>query len=133
MRKLINITAPEHRCDISVSCPAVYRSEDGKTFTIIGTKVVSQIRDKAGAGEEVIEIPAEILLASLGIDGPWTPDMRRAAMKDAQNICDLIEAANSFIGEIEDTPRHSCREIQGLTSFNVLRNLVNRIQGGDNG
>lgn len=43
---------------------------------------------------------------------------------------DIIDAANSFIGEIEDTPLASCREIEGLTSFRVLREAVNRIKGG---
>lgn len=41
----------------------------------------------------------------------------------------LIEAARSFIGEIEDTPLASCREIEGLTSFRALREAVNRMGG----
>jgi hypothetical protein len=129
-----DLTPAEHRCEISVSCPAVLRTEG--RYVIIGKRLDPEaegLSGKVGEGEEAVEISAEILLSALGITGPWTPEMRRAAMKDASNICALVEAANSFIGEIEDTPLASCREIEGLTSFNVLRNLVNRIKGGVNG
>jgi hypothetical protein len=136
MSKLINITAPqhrcgpiasscpavyvdltpaEHRCEVSVSCPAVLSTEG--RYVIIGKRIDPEaegLSGKVGESEAAVEIPAEILLSSLGVD-------------------DLIDRANSFIGEIEDTPLASCREIEGLTSFRALRNLVNRIKGGVNG
>ena len=64
MGKLTNITAPQHRCTYG-HCPAIYRSKDGKTFVVVG-KYAPQHAD-AGDDEGVVEVPADLLLASLGV------------------------------------------------------------------
>jgi len=95
-------------------CPAVLRTEG--RYVIIGKRLDPEaegLSGKVGESEEAVEIPAEILLSALGIE-------------------DLIDRANSFIGEIEDTPIASCREIEGLTSFRLLRSIIDRIKGGVN-
>jgi hypothetical protein len=114
-----DLTPAEYRCEISVSCPAVLRTEG--RYVIIGKRLDPEaegLSGKVSESETAVEIPAEILLAALGVD-------------------DLIDRANSFIGEIEDTPLASCREIEGLTSFRLLRAAVDRIllgaKGGVNG
>jgi hypothetical protein len=113
-----DITPAEHRCPTG-ECPAVLSTEG--RYVIIGKRLDPEaegLSGRVGEDEEAVEIPAEILLSALGID-------------------DLIDRANSFIGEIEDTPLASCRDIEGLTSFRLLRFAVDRIllgaKGGVNG
>ena len=44
---------------------------------------------------------------------------------------DLVEAIKSFIGEIEDTPFPSAREVAGLTSFAALTAAYLKATGGE--
>ena len=64
--RFTDITASKYRCTIG-GCPAVYKSEDGKTLTIIGERVVSELADKAGPTEAAVEIPTDLVLASIGV------------------------------------------------------------------
>jgi len=142
MTKLTNITAPQHRCSVG-GCPAVLKSDDGKTLTIIGKSGDPRnLPDGVAVGdfEEVIEIPAEVVQAALGIGGPWTPEMRRAAMKDAQNICDLVKAAEPIMQALEKReqkyPERPLPDYFDLTitlgQARALRSIIDRIKGGAN-
>jgi hypothetical protein len=107
-----DLTPAEHRCPTG-ECPAVLSTEG--RYVIIGKRIDPEaegLAGKVGESEAAVEIPAEILLSALGVD-------------------DLIDRANSFIGEIEDTPLASCREIEGLTSFRALRSAIKRAKGGE--
>lgn len=65
--KLINITAPQYRCTWG-ACPAVYKFYGDNSYGIIG-KVVKDpdLADRIGEGEAAVEIPADLLLSSLGV------------------------------------------------------------------
>jgi hypothetical protein len=113
MSKLTNITAPQHRCPVG-ECPAVYKSEDGRTFTIVGKRVMP-IRDNIiGPGEEAVEIPAEILLSALGVT-----ELVEAA-KHAEK--ELLWASDQFEG---NAPL--------IFAARALRSIIDRIKGGVNG
>ncbi|HKJ63053.1 MAG TPA: hypothetical protein VKA94_13855 [Hyphomicrobiales bacterium] len=131
MSKLINITAPQHRCDISVSCPAVYRSEDGGSFTIIGTLTSFQdhpeIADRTDTenGEAAVDIPADLLLASLGLP---------ALIEAAEPILKNLNFDEEQHQELYEEPLEDNEPVLVPAGrLRALRNLVNRIQGGDNG
>lgn len=104
--RLTNITDPKYRCSLG-ACPAVYKSEDGKTFTIIGKQVVSQIRDKAGSGEGAVEIPADLLLSSLG-------------------VAELVEALKKAILKMDEVGFLDC----GSSEARALREARKKFQGG---
>jgi hypothetical protein len=130
MSKLINITAPqhrctlgacpavyvdltpaEHRCEISVSCPAVLRTEG--RYVIIGKRLDPEaegLSGKVGESEEAVEIPAEILLSALG-------------------VTELVEAAGNVIALIDYTGFIDCDEDE----IRALRPIIDRIKGGVNG
>jgi hypothetical protein len=130
MSKLINITAPqhrctlgacpavytdltpaEHRCDVSVSCPAVLRTEG--RYVIIGKRLDPEaegLSGKVGESEAAVEIPAEILLSALG-------------------VTELVEAAGNVIALIDYTGFIDCDEDE----IRALRSIIDRIKGGVNG
>jgi hypothetical protein len=130
MSKLINITAPqhrctlgacpavytdltpaEHRCEISVSCPAVLRTEG--RYVIIGKRLDPEaegLSGKVGESEAAVEIPAEILLSALG-------------------VTELLEAAGNVIALIDYTGFIDCDEDE----IRALRSIIDRIKGGVNG
>jgi hypothetical protein len=71
MSKLIELTPLEFQCSMSMACPGVWRSEDGKTYQIRGLKVCPTIGTDDSyatiAGrEETIEISSDLLLSALG-------------------------------------------------------------------
>jgi hypothetical protein len=95
MRKLTNITAPEHRCSVG-GCPAVLKSDDGKTLTIIGKSGDPRNLPEGvsvGDYEEINEISAEIVLSSLG-------------------VTELIEAAGQLVNNLK---AYEKKGIRGLT------------------
>lgn len=59
-----DITPEQHRCSMSMACPKVERSEDGKTYRIKGKYV--PINPGFDFTEVTIEISAEILEGALG-------------------------------------------------------------------
>lgn len=119
--KLINITAPQYRCPAG-DCPAVHRSEDGKTFTIVGREphpLPADLEGKVSVTEGVVEIPADLLLASLGLPaliGAWEPILDR--LEDEEARFDLDD---------EDKVGVSYRDLDDL------RSALKSIKGGDNG
>ena len=135
MSKLINITDPEHRCP-SGDCPAVYRSEDGKTLTIIGKSGDPRnLPEGVGVGdhEEIIEISAEIVHSSLGVT-----ELIDAAERADELLHDLVyhiplyltreidkdEFISSIIGLLDNPDQ--------AETFRALRSALNSIKGGDN-
>ena len=132
MSKLINITAPqhrcgpiasscpavyvdltpaEHRCEVSVSCPAVLSTEG--RYVIIGKRLDPEaegLSGKVGESEAAVEIPAEILLSALG-------------------VTELVEAAGNVIALIDYTGFIDCDEDE----IRALRSIIDRIKGGVNG
>jgi hypothetical protein len=134
MSKLINITAPQHRCTIG-ACPAVYTdltpaeyrcptgecpavlSTEGR-YVIIGKRIDPEaegLSGKVGESEEAIEIPAEILLSALG-------------------VTELLEAVESILSIPETCDYHDdpCRVVPAEAYF-PLRSIIDRIKGGVNG
>jgi hypothetical protein len=117
MTKLINITTPQHRCSIG-ACPAVLKSEDGKTLTIIGKSGDPRNLPEGvavGDHEEIIEISAEIVLSALG-------------------VTDLIEAAEPIMQALEkreqkypEPPLPDYFDPR-LPRGGVDRNLIERLQ-----
>ena len=71
MTKFINVTAPEYRCEGMTSmCPSVHRSEDGKILAITGECIVPNSTEEQPSSEEAcVQIPTELILASLGVHG----------------------------------------------------------------
>jgi hypothetical protein len=65
-----NLTPPQYRCTFSASCPSVFKSDDGKSYIIIGKITSSQhhpeLYAKVGVGEEAVEIPRDLLEEALG-------------------------------------------------------------------
>jgi hypothetical protein len=133
--KLTNITAPQHRCtigacpavytdltpaeyrcEISVSCPAVLRTEG--RYVIIGKRIDPEaegLSGKVSESETAAEIPAEILLSALG-------------------VTELIEAVESILSIPETYDHHDdpCRVVPAEAYF-PLRSIIDRIKGGVNG
>jgi len=118
MSKLINITAPQHRCTYG-HCPAVYRSEDGKTFTIVGrTEDYRNLPEDASVSddESIVEISAEIVLSALG-------------------VTELVEAAKPFAGvckyfDDRDTDETWMEFRISAGQVRPLRSIIDRIKGG---
>jgi hypothetical protein len=129
MSKLINITAPQHRCSIG-ACPAVYTdltpaeykcpagdcpavlSTEGR-YVIIGKRIDPEaegLSGRVGESEAAVEIPAEILLSALG-------------------VTELVEAAGNVIALIDYTGFIDCDEDE----IRALRSIIDRIKGGVNG
>jgi len=129
MSKLIDITAPQHRCPV-VDCPAVYRSEDGKTFTIVGrTEDYRNLPEGASVSddESIVEIPAEVLLASLGLPvliEAAEPIIERLDWHE-NNLDYWTMASDENVGELEFPVT--------ATEARALRSALNSIKGGDNG
>jgi hypothetical protein len=145
MSKLINITAPqhrctlgacpavytdltpaEHRCEISVSCPAVLRTEG--RYVIIGKRLDPEaegLSGKVGESEAAVEIPAEILLSALGVD-----DLVEAA----KTIIDILDRSEKQYAETPTLPD----EIEDLDilfvragEIRALRSAIKRAKGGE--
>lgn len=66
MTEFKDITPEQYRCSMSMACPKVERSEDGKTYRITGNHVRNDICIIRNKCEATIEIPAEILEGALG-------------------------------------------------------------------
>ena len=68
MSKFTEITHPKYRCSLG-ACPAVFKSEDGKFYQMQGrlVKQVEPIPDSDNQYEAIVEIPADLVLASLGM------------------------------------------------------------------
>jgi hypothetical protein len=62
MTSFTDITPVHLRCSMSMACPSVSISEDGKTYRITGANVPT---DPYVAGEATIDIPAELLERAL--------------------------------------------------------------------
>lgn len=109
--KLINITAPQYRCTWG-ACPAVYKFYGDNSYGIIG-KVVNDpdLADRIGEGEAAVEIPADLLLSSLG-------------------IAELVEAAERVLAW-QDPIEVCAPELGGCTSaFAALREALSSMKGG---
>lgn len=63
-----DLTPERFRCDISVSCPAVLATHDGK-LAVIGKAVTEQdypeLAGRIGPDEQAIEISAELVMEAL--------------------------------------------------------------------
>jgi hypothetical protein len=128
MRKLINITAPQHRCSLG-ACPAVYKFDGDKFYGIIG-KVVDDpdLADRIGEGEAAVEIPAEILLSSLGVT-----DLIEAAERSDQLIADLGSLMISYLTRGMEKDAFVSEVIGRLDEpdpYVSLRSVIDRIKGG---
>jgi hypothetical protein len=137
MSKLINITAPqhrcsigacpavytdltpaEHRCEIGVSCPAVLRTEG--RYVIIGKRLDPEaegLSGKVGESEAAVEIPAEIVLAALGVD-----DLMKAAKPFAALLCSDEDGFNR-------TRPFSFEDFDA--KVRALRSAIKRAKGGE--
>lgn len=105
--KLINITAPQYRCTFG-ACPAVYKFYGDESYGIIG-KVVNDpdLADRIGEGEAAVEIPADLLLASLG-------------------VAELVEALKKAILKMDEVGFLDC----GSSEARALREARKKFQGG---
>lgn len=114
-----DITHTNFRCSVG-ACPGIHRSKDGKTFVVVG-KYAQQHAD-AGPGEGAVEISADLVLASLGVN-------------------DLVEAAKPIVNALEKNEQWLVSVLSKLgsdeTQFKItqgqartLREAVNRIKGG---
>jgi hypothetical protein len=129
MSKLTNITPENFRCSLG-ACPAVYTdltpaeyrcpmgdcpavlSTEGR-YVIIGKRLDPEaegLSGRVGEDEAAVEIPAEMLLASLG-------------------VTELVEAAENALEEIEV----GCFLIDTDDEIVALRSIIDRIKGGVNG
>jgi hypothetical protein len=123
--KLINITAPQHRCTFG-GCPAVLKSDDGNTLTIIGKS--GDPRDlpegvAVGDHEEIVEIPAEVVLSALGVTElieAAEPILRHLALDENQHQ-ELYEE------RLED----NASVLVPAGRLRALRSAIYRIGGND--
>jgi hypothetical protein len=64
MKKLVDITPAKHKCEIEVSCPAIFKSNLG-TYVIIGKTINpnndSALKGRVGSGETAVEIAFDLL------------------------------------------------------------------------
>jgi hypothetical protein len=94
MSKFTDITPSSHRCAMSMACPSVCRSEDGREYEITGRLarqvtpvLIASSIEPAPQYEATVRIPAEILEGALGI--------RQGASADAD------QARGQMLGEID--------------------------------
>jgi hypothetical protein len=128
MRKLTDITAPqhrcsigacpavytdltpaEHRCDIGASCPAVLDDDSG-SFVFIGKHldpVPEELSGKVGDTEAAVRLPRDLVLSSLG-------------------VTELVEQAELLLNT-------ASQGFCGSSNLDALRSIINRIKGGVNG
>ena len=64
MKKLVDITPPKHKCDIDISCPAVFKSNEG-TYIIIGKTINPGdhpgLCGRVGSDETAVEIALDLV------------------------------------------------------------------------
>ena len=75
MKKLVEITSPKHRCEIEVSCPAVFKSDAG-TYVIVGRTLnpndYPALKVRVGADETAVEIAFDLLEEALKVANTQT-------------------------------------------------------------
>jgi hypothetical protein len=141
-----DLTPAEHRCEISVSCPAVLRTEG--RYVIIGKRLDPEaegLSGKVGESEAAVEIPAEILLSALGVT-----ESVEAIEKADGYLGKLIDEMLDFLKPNEQAtlPHYTASEGQkqfiskvlwlldgpdGREVSAALRSAIKRAKGGVNG
>ena len=108
MSEYKEITDKKYRCSIG-ACPAVFKSEDGKTRRITGEHLMPPHGFATTHGTETtIEISADLLLASLGVN-------------------ELVEAAQDLIKDCEE---HGWVIIPGPPdTLDRIQSALSRIKG----
>lgn len=130
MTKLTNITDPKYRCTFG-ACPAVYRSEDGKTFVIIGELVNPDAFGLTPGFEADVKISADLLLSSLGL-----PSLIEAAERADALLQKLVEEIPPYLtGDRDDDDFISCiiELLDNPDQAETFRALRAAIKGVSNG
>jgi hypothetical protein len=63
MIQIVNVTPPEFRCEIEVSCPAVFQTGE-RTYYVVGKTISPQaegLQGKVASHESVVEISESLL------------------------------------------------------------------------
>ena len=111
-----DITDGEYRCDVTVSCPAVFENHKSGNFVFVGQHldpVPEDLAGKVGESEAAVSISKDLVLASLGMD-----ELIAAAVQ----ILDLKETYDSRGDACRIVPSEDCSS---------LRAAVSKAKGGD--
>ena len=100
----------EYRCDVTVSCPAVFENHKSGNFVFVGQHldpVPEDLAGKVGESEAAVSLSKDLVLASLGAS-------------------ELMEAADAVLDIIDDPHMESWKE---LSEIKALRAAVSKVKG----